>query len=355
VEFMDRLDDIKARYDEVSQQIADPDVIADREGYTRLTREHAELREIVECHERYLALEERIEEANALLSDPELADLAKEDLSEAREEFATVEAELKKLLVPTDPLDKKSAILEIRAGTGGDEAALFAAELFRMYTRFAELQGWKVEELSSNPIGIGGLKEIVALVKGSDVFGKLKYESGTHRVQRVPVTESGGRIHTSAVTVAVLPEADEVDVDISPEDLRIDTFRASGAGGQHVNKTESAIRITHLPSGLVVSCQDEKSQHKNKAKAMKILQARLFEQRQQELDKERSEDRKSQVGSGDRSERIRTYNFPQGRITDHRINLTIYKLAEVLEGNIDPLVEPLIAHAQAELLVHGDG
>ncbi len=355
MEFMDRLKKVEARYERVSEEIADPAVMNNREVYAKLTREHSELHEVVTCYRNYVEIKERFDEAKALLGDPELGELAREELPGAQEAFAKVEAELKSLLAPSDPLDAKNAILEIRAGTGGDEAALFGAELFRMYSRYAEVKGWTIEELSSNETGIGGIKEMIVLVKGRNAFGRLKYESGVHRVQRVPTTESGGRIHTSAVTVAVLPEVDDVDVEINPDDLRIDTFRASGAGGQHVNKTESAIRITHIPTGLVVSCQDEKSQHKNKAKAMKVLNARLFEQTQQAINAERSQERKSLVGSGDRSERIRTYNYPQGRITDHRINLTIYKLHEVLEGAVDPLIDPLVAHAQADALIDGNG
>ncbi|TAL17914.1 peptide chain release factor 1 [bacterium] len=355
MELKDRLSQIDARYEELSALISDPKIMSDRDEYARLTREHSELREIVLCAREYNELLRRIEESEGLLEDPELGELAREDLEDAKGSFPAVEERLKTLLLPPDPLDQKNAILEIRAGTGGDEAALFAAELYRMYTRYAELKGWKMEELSSSIIGLGGIKEIIVLIKGKNVFGRLKYESGAHRVQRVPVTESGGRIHTSAVTVAIMPEADDIDIQINPDDLRVDVFRASGAGGQHVNKTESAVRITHIPTGVAVSCQDEKSQHKNRAKAMKILQARLFEAMQEKARAERSQERKSLVGSGDRSERIRTYNYPQGRVTDHRINLTLYKLAEILEGNIDPLLDPLHAQAQADNLVYGDG
>jgi peptide chain release factor 1 len=351
---MDRLADVEANYEELNRQIADPAVLSDREKYAKLARDHAEARVRVERFHQYAALRRRVDEAKALASDPEMGELAREDLAEVQAALPGVEKQLKELLAPTDPLDAKNAILEIRAGTGGDEAALFAAELYRMYTRYAELQGWIVEELSANTTGIGGIKEIIALVKGRSVYGRLKYESGTHRVQRVPLTEAGGRIHTSAVTVAVLPEADDIDVAIDPDDLRVDVFRAGGAGGQHVNKTESAVRVTHLPTGLVVSCQDEKSQHKNRARAMKILQARLFEMMQGAADRERSRERKLLVGSGDRSERIRTYNYPQGRVTDHRINLTLYRLLEILDGDIDSLVEPLLSHAQAEALAASD-
>jgi peptide chain release factor 1 len=309
---------------------------------------------VAEAYREYVQFQTRADEARSLLEDPELRELAREELAETSERLEALEARLKVLLIPKDPLDEKNVILEIRAGTGGEEAGLFAANLLRMYTRYAEEKSWQVEFLSSNETGIGGVKEVIALIKGERVYSRLKFESGVHRVQRVPVTESGGRIHTSAVTVAVLPEADEVDVEIQPDDLRMDVFRASGAGGQHVNRTESAVRITHLPSGIVVSCQDEKSQHKNRARAMKILQARLFEKAKREADSERSEERRSQVGSGDRSERIRTYNFPQSRITDHRINLTIHRLAEVLQGDLDPIVDVLVAHAQAHALGRGE-
>jgi peptide chain release factor 1 len=353
LELLDTLSQVEDRFEELTRELADPRALADLEAYRRLTREHSDLQELVEEVRRYRGLVARVEQARALLGDSELRDLAREDLAEAEELFAASEERLRTLLVPKDPLDEKDVILEIRAGTGGEEAGLFAADLFRMYARYAEEKGWSVEVLNSNPTGIGGLKEVVALVKGDRVYSRLKFESGAHRVQRIPATESGGRIHTSAVTVAVLPEADEVDVEIRPEDLKMDVFRAGGAGGQHVNKTESAVRLTHLPSGIVVSCQDEKSQHKNRARALKILRARLFEAAQQEADRERSDERRSLVGSGDRSERIRTYNFPQNRVTDHRINLTMHRLGEVLEGDLDPLVEALAAESQAEVLGRG--
>ena len=351
--WLGQLDKVEARYEALTRELADPEVLADPERYRRAAQEHAELREVVEAYRRYRQLRERVEEARSLVDDPELGELAAEELQEASGALARAEARLRELLTPKDPLDRKNVILEIRAGTGGEEAALFAAELFRMYARYAESRGWKVEVLSSHPTGIGGLKEVIALVKGRDVYSRLKFESGVHRVQRVPVTESGGRIHTSAVTVAVLPEADDVDVEVRPEDLRVETFRASGAGGQHVNRTESAVRITHLPSGITVSCQDEKSQHKNRARAMKILKARLFEKAHREAEAARSAERRAQVGTGDRSERIRTYNFPQGRVTDHRINLTLYRLREFLEGDLDPVVDALVARAQAESLGQG--
>ncbi|MBI5443469.1 MAG: peptide chain release factor 1 [Deltaproteobacteria bacterium] len=350
----ERLAEVEDRYEKLTREISDPSAFADLDQYAKLTREHSELQEVVEAFRAYRALETQAEEARALLGDPELGSLAREELAQAEVGLEETSARLKSLLLPKDPLDEKNVILEIRAGTGGEEAALFAAELFRMYSRHAERNRWQIETLSSNPTGIGGLKEIIALIKGQRVYSRLKFESGVHRVQRIPATESGGRIHTSAVTVAVLPEADEVDVAIRPEDIRLDVFRAGGAGGQHVNRTESAVRITHLPSGIVVSCQDEKSQHKNRARAMKILQSRLFEQMKGEAESERSEERRAQVGTGDRSERVRTYNFPQGRVTDHRINLTLYRLEEFLEGDLDPVVDALLADAQAQLLGQGD-
>jgi peptide chain release factor 1 len=284
--------------------------------------------------------------------DPEIRELAKMEVEAVEERLPEVEEALKVLLLPKDPLDEKNIILEIRAGTGGDEAALFAADLYRMYLRFAEKHRWKVEEMSASETGTGGYKEVIANISGQSVYSWLKYESGTHRVQRVPATESQGRIHTSAVTVAILPEAEEVDIDISPEDLRIDVFRASGPGGQSVNTTDSAIRITHIPSGLVVSCQDEKSQHKNKAKAMKVLRARLLQAEQDKRNAEEAESRRAQVGTGDRSGRIRTYNFPQGRVTDHRINLTLYRLEEILQGEMEELIQSLNSHYQTEALKH---
>ena len=348
----ERLDDIKERYKELETKLSDPEVIKDQKAYRQLAKEHSDLTEIVKTYDRYLRVQEEIEENKQMLgdSDPEIRQLAKDELEGLEKEAVKLEEKLKVLLIPKDPNDEKNILLEIRAGTGGDEAALFAADLFRMYSRYAEKKGWKVEILSSHETGIGGFKEIIALISGDKVYSRLKYESGTHRVQRVPETETQGRIHTSAVTVAVLPEADDVDVEINPQDLRIDVYRASGAGGQHVNKTESAVRITHIPTGLVVQCQDERSQHKNKAKAMKVLAARLYELKQQEQQKQLSEERRSMVGSGDRSERIRTYNFPQGRVTDHRIGLTLYKLEDIMQGEIDEIIEALGTHFQAKAL-----
>ncbi len=347
-----RLDDIKERYKELESKLSDPDIIKDQKTFRQLAKEHSDLGDIVRTYDRYLQVQNEMEDNRQMLndSDPDIRQLAKDELEALEKESEELEQRLKVLLIPKDPNDEKNILLEIRAGTGGDEAALFAADLFRMYSRYAEKKGWKVEILSSHETGIGGYKEIIALISGDKVYSRLKYESGTHRVQRVPETETQGRIHTSAVTVAVLPEADEVDVQINPQDLRIDVYRASGAGGQHVNKTESAVRITHIPTGLVVQCQDERSQHKNKAKAMKVLAARLYELKQKEQQKQLSEERRSMVGSGDRSERIRTYNFPQGRVTDHRIGLTLYKLEDIMQGNIDEIIEALGTHFQARAL-----
>ena len=348
----ERLDDIKERYRELETRLSDPETIRDQETFRRLAKEHSDLGEIVRTYDRYLSVQDEIKENRQMLndSDPEIRQLAKEELDGLEKEAKALEERLKILLLPKDPNDEKNILLEIRAGTGGDEAALFAADLFRMYSRYAEKKGWKVEILSAHETGIGGFKEIIALISGDKVYSRLKYESGTHRVQRVPETETQGRIHTSAVTVAVLPEADEVDVQINPQDLRIDVYRASGAGGQHVNKTESAVRITHIPTGLVVQCQDERSQHKNKAKAMKVLAARLYELKQREQQKQLSEERRSMVGTGDRSERIRTYNFPQGRLTDHRIGLTLYRLEDIMQGELDEVIEALGTHYQAKAL-----
>lgn len=335
-------------------QLSDPDVVANQQKYQKLVREHSHVARLDELYNRYQVVCRDIEENTEILhneaDDPELAELARTETEELNLRKERLENEIRLLLLPRDPNDEKNTLLEIRAGTGGDEAALFVADLFRMYSRYAESRGWKIEIMSSNPIGIGGFKEIIALVKGEQVYSRLKYESGVHRVQRVPETETQGRIHTSAVTVAIIPEAEEVDLHIEPGELKFDVYRSSGPGGQSVNTTDSAVRITHLPTGLVVTCQDEKSQHKNKAKALQVLRARLLAQIQQEQHDKISEDRKSQVGSGDRSERIRTYNFPQGRITDHRINLTLYKLELVLAGNLDEIILPLITHYQAEAL-----
>ncbi|ORJ55047.1 peptide chain release factor 1 [Geothermobacter hydrogeniphilus] len=352
-----KLDEVEDRFREVEGLLADPAVVNDRQRYLALSREHADLSEIVSIYGRYKKVGEELEGNRELLrdSDPEMREMAREEIPALETEMSALAERLKLLLLPRDPNDEKNVILEIRAGTGGDEAALFAGDLFRMYSRYAEKVGWKVELLSASESDAGGFKEVVALVSGDKVYSRLRFESGTHRVQRVPETEAQGRIHTSACTVAVLPEAEDVDIEINPADLRIDLFRASGAGGQHVNKTESAVRLTHVPTGLVVSCQDEKSQHKNKARAMKVLKARLYDQMQAEQQARQAADRKSQVGSGDRSERIRTYNFPQGRCTDHRIGLTLYKLEQIMQGDLGEVIESLVTHRQAELLAGQEG
>lgn len=342
----DKLDEVVEKYKKLNKKISDPEVMNDSQKYQKLLQEHAGLKKVVEKYEEYRDLQQQIEEAREILEmgeDGELAELAEEEIQEARPRLEELQEELPKLLIPKDPDDKKNVIVEIRAGTGGDEAALFARDLYRMYTRYSENRGWQVQTMSSSPSEVGGFKEIIFNVEGKNAFRYLKYESGVHRVQRVPSTESSGRIHTSTATVAVLPEAEEVEVDIDSNDLRIDFYRSSGPGGQSVNTTDSAVRITHEPTGLVVSCQDEKSQHKNKDRAMKILRARLKEKLEQEQQEERSEARKSQVGSGDRSEKIRTYNFPQGRVSDHRINLTEHKLEKILDGELDLMIEPLIS------------
>ena len=347
-----KLEGLEKKYLELEEALAQPDVFNDQDHYRKLTKAHADLREIVEIFRRHRALEQELADNRQLLhdSDPDIREMAQEEIRRCEESLPELEQALKVALLPTDPLDEKNTILEIRAGTGGEEAALFAADLFRMYSRYAELQGWKVEIMSESPSETGGYKEVICLVAGQKVYSRLKFEAGAHRVQRVPATETQGRIHTSAATVAVMPEAEEVDVELRPEDLRIDIFRASGAGGQHVNKTESAVRITHIPTGTVVSCQDERSQHKNKARAMKVLASRILAAGRERQNSELSADRKAQVGSGDRSERIRTYNFPQGRCTDHRINLTLYSLDRIMEGELGPLLEALSTAAQAEAL-----
>ncbi|APG24393.1 MULTISPECIES: peptide chain release factor 1 [Syntrophotalea] len=347
-----KLEEVEDRFREVEGLLADPAVVSQQKRFLDLTREHAELLEVVEAYRDYKRVGEEIEGNRELLqdSDPEMRDMARGELPQLEARREELASQLKVLLLPKDPNDDKNVILEIRAGTGGDEAALFAGDLFRMYGRFAETQGWKVETLSVSESEAGGFKEVIAMISGARVYSRLKYESGTHRVQRVPETEAQGRIHTSACTVAVLPEAEDVDIDIDPGDLRIDVYRASGAGGQHVNKTESAVRITHLPTGVVVSCQDEKSQHKNKAKAMKVLRSRILDRMVADQQAQMAADRKSQVGSGDRSQRIRTYNFPQGRCTDHRIGLTLYRLDSIMQGSLTELIEPLTLHYQSEAM-----
>ena len=347
-----KLEGLEKKYMELEQALAQPDVYNDQDQYRKLTKAHADLRDVVELFRRHRSLTQELEENKQLLhdSDPDIKAMAQEEIAAAEAELPELEHKIKVLLLPKDPLDEKNTILEIRAGTGGEEAALFAADLFRMYTRYAEIKGWKVEIMSESPSDSGGYKEIICLISGDRVYSHLKFEAGTHRVQRVPATETQGRIHTSAATVAVMPEAEEVDVEIRPEDLRIDIYRASGAGGQHVNKTDSAVRITHIPSGIVVECQEERSQHKNRAKAMAWLAAKLNDQQQAAAQQAIASTRKLLVGSGDRSERIRTYNFPQGRVTDHRINLTLYSLGEVMEGAVEQVIEPLLQEYQADQL-----
>ena len=349
---LDKLAEVEKRYVELESLMSDPQLLNQQREYSKFAKERAELEEIVACFREWRKVEQEIQGNRQLLeeNDEGIRELAKEELVTLRQRKEALESQLKLLILPKDPNDNKNVILEIRAGTGGEEAALFAGELFRMYSRYAESRGWRVEMMSSNPTGLGGFKEIIASIEGQGAYSRLKFESGVHRVQRVPVTEGSGRIHTSAVTVAVMPEADEVEIQIDPKDIRVDVFRSSGPGGQSVNTTDSAVRITHVPSGIVVSCQDEKSQHKNQAKGMKILRARLLEKKQEEQRSEIAATRKLMVGSGDRSERIRTYNFHQGRLTDHRINLTIYQLDRIMEGQIDEVVEGLITHYQAEAL-----
>jgi len=348
-----RLKDIETRYEDLEGLLSNPDVVSKPSVYQKYAKEHSDFQDLVEAYREYEKTNARIEEDQTLLrgNDDELKEIVKEELPQLKDKLELLENKLKLLLLPKDPNDDKNVFLEIRAGTGGDEAGLFVGDLFRMYAQFAEMRRWKVDVISSNPAGgMGGFKEIIALIEGKGAYSVLKYESGVHRVQRVPITESQGRIHTSAVTVAILPEAEDVEVNIDPNELRIDVYRSSGHGGQSVNTTDSAVRITHLPTGLVVTCQDEKSQHKNKAKALKVLRARLLDLMVQKQSAEISESRKTQVGSGDRSERIRTYNFPQGRVTDHRIGLTLYNLESLLDGNIEPIIEALATHFQSKAL-----
>ncbi len=350
----ENLRDIDDKLGVLESQLSDPELVHNQEKYQKVVREHSTVSKLAELYGEYCSLIDEQEEHKALIrdenDDAELVELAQAELEEGELRIAELEKEINIVLLPKDPNDEKNIFLEIRAGTGGDEAALFVADLFRMYNRYAESQRWKVEVMSSNPIGIGGFKEIIALVSGNNVYSKLKYESGVHRVQRVPDTETQGRIHTSAVTVAIIPEAEEVDLHIEPHELKFDVFRSSGPGGQSVNTTDSAVRITHLPTGLVVTCQDEKSQHKNKAKALQVLRARLLDKMEHERQSLISAERRSQVGSGDRSERIRTYNFPQGRVTDHRINLTVYKLDQVIGGNLEDVIGPVLTYFQTEAL-----
>ena len=349
-----KLDEVEERYEFLNTQISDPNVISDNEVWRKYMKEHANISEIVETYREYKTCKSAIEDAKEMLNDPEMSELAQIELDENREKIVSLEEKLKILLLPKDPNDDKNVIIEIRGGAGGEEAALFAYDLYRMYTMYSEKKRWKVEELNMNETGIGGIKEVSFLVTGKGAYSRLKFESGVHRVQRVPETESSGRIHTSTVTVAVLPELDDVEVEINEEDLRIDTYRASGAGGQHVNKTSSAIRITHMPTGIVVECQNERSQLQNKEAAMKMLRSKLYDMKQQEQDSKLAQDRKNQVGSGDRSEKIRTYNFPQGRITDHRVNFSIYQIEDFLNGNLDEMIDILNAQDMAEKLKSGE-
>ncbi len=355
---IDKLKEIEAKYEELETKLADPSVVTDQDAYRKITKSHSSLQPIVDKYRALKDVDLQISQTRDMLNedlDSEMEEMAKSELSGLEDEKQGLLDELKILLLPKDPLDEKNVIVEVRAGTGGEEASLFAGDLLRMYTRYAERNGWSIEQMSFNPTELGGIKESIFMISGDMVYSKLKFESGVHRVQRVPLTEAGGRIHTSAATVAVLPEAEEVDIEISPNDLRIDVFRASGNGGQCVNTTDSAVRITHLPTGLVVSCQDEKSQHKNRDKALKVLRARLLNQKIEEQNKDIAQARKSQVGSGDRSERIRTYNFPQNRVTDHRIGLTLYKLDQVMDGALDELIDALVLSDQSERLKASEG
>ena len=346
-----KLESLNERYDEIAHLLGESDVITDQNQFRKLSIEYSQLEPVALSFREYQQTLEDIETAREMLSDPEMKEMAEEELLEAKDKLNEQELTLQKTLLPKDPHDSSNVFLEVRAGTGGDEAAIFAGDLFRMYSRYAEQVHWKTEIVSQNGSEQGGYREIIVRIMGANVYSRLKFESGVHRVQRVPETESQGRIHTSAATVAIMPEVDEVEAEeINSGDLRVDTFRASGAGGQHVNKTDSAIRLTHLPTGLVVECQDERSQHKNRARAMSVLQARLLEKERSKQASEQAETRRSLVGSGDRSERIRTYNFPQGRITDHRINLTLYKLDDIMTGNLNPIIDPLINEHQADQL-----
>ncbi len=348
----DKLAGVENRFEELESRLQDPEIAGDHEAYTRVHRELVSLRDVVDAYRAWREARQQIDDNRVMLrdDDDEIRELARAELDELEPRVADLEQQLRILMLPTDPMDGRNIVLEIRAGTGGDESALFSGDLFEMYSRFAASRGWKVEILDASEGAQGGYREVIAMISGDRVYSSLKWESGVHRVQRVPATEAQGRIHTSACTVAILAEADDVEIDIDPNDLRIDTYRASGAGGQHVNRTDSAIRITHLPSGLVVQCQDEKSQHKNRDRAMKVLRSRLLDAERARQHAERADDRRSQVGSGDRSERIRTYNFPQNRLTDHRIGLTLYKLDRVVAGELDEVIDALTAHHQAEQL-----
>ena len=352
----DKFIDVEERFLAIEKRLSDPEVVRDREEFQQLSREHANLSKIVSVIKDRKLIVQELADATDLLKDgdPDIKDLARDEAERLVLEKERLEENLKKLLLPKDSNDEKNVILEIRAGTGGEEAGLFANDLFRMYHRYAEAKSWRVEVLSHHATGVGGIKEIVAMIHGKGAYSRLKYESGTHRVQRVPSTETQGRVHTSAVTVAVLPEAEEVEIQIDPSDIKVDVYRSTGPGGQSVNTTDSAVRISHLPTGLVVTCQDEKSQHKNKARALKVLRARLLDQMTQEQRQKRSAERKSQIGSGDRSERIRTYNFPQGRVTDHRIGLTLYQLENILQGEIEGIINELTTYYQTQALKDGE-
>lgn len=349
----DRLEDIIRRYEDITMMLGDPSVVSDQEKFKSLMKEQKSLEALVECYKEYKDTRQTIEDSLQLLdeeSDPEMKEMLREELSDAKDKIPELEEKLKILLLPKDPNDEKNVIVEIRAGVGGDEAALFAADMFRLYTRYAERRAWKIETMSVEDIGIGGIKTVSFMIKGDGAYSRLKFESGVHRVQRIPTTESGGRIHTSAITVAIMPEVEDVEVEIDMNDCKFDVFRASGNGGQCVNTTDSAVRLTHLPTGIVISCQDEKSQQQNKAKALKVLRAKLYEMEQERMHNDEAQLRKSQVGSGDRSEKIRTYNFHQGRVTDHRIGLTLYKIDQIMDGDLDEIIDSLIAADQAEKL-----
>jgi len=350
----DRLEDIIRRYEDITMMLGDPSVVSDQEKFRSLMKEQKSLEALVECYKQYKDTKKTIEDSISMLdeeSDPDMKEMLREELSEAKDRIPELEEKLKILLLPKDPNDEKNVIVEIRAGVGGDEAALFAADMFRLYTRYAERRAWKIETMSVEDIGIGGIKTVSFMIKGDGAYSRLKFESGVHRVQRIPTTESGGRIHTSAITVAIMPEVEDVEVEIDMNDCKFDVFRASGNGGQCVNTTDSAVRLTHMPTGIVISCQDEKSQQQNKAKALKVLRAKLYEMEQEKKHNDEAQLRKSQVGSGDRSEKIRTYNFHQGRVTDHRIGLTLYKIDQIMDGDLDEIIDSLIAADQAEKLV----
>ena len=351
-----KLDEVDNRYEELSQLLGDPEVISDQPTFQKYAKEHADIAPVIEAYRRYKEIKSELDDNKELLSDPdpEMKEMARDEIKRLDADKAQLEKELTILMIPKDPRDEKNVILEIRAGTGGEEAALFVADLFRAYAKYADKRRWKVELMDESLADAGGFKEIIVSISGAKVFSRMKYESGVHRVQRVPKTETQGRIHTSAVTVAILPEAEEVDIDVNPQEIKVDVYRASGPGGQSVNTTDSAVRVTHIPTGIVATCQDQKSQHKNKAKALTVLMSRLLAKRTEEHDREISKDRKDQIGSGDRSEKVRTYNYPQSRVTDHRIGLTLHKLDQVMQGDFDEVIEALIAHFQGEAMKSGE-